>query len=216
MRRLILIPLLFFCLTAIGQNIETEVSNAICKCITEYSALKDSSLLKYCYILGATETKGLPKSSKKIEKILQQCHFELQKICPAYVDLTRRLIPMQGDWRNIADTSINTFDTSVCTIFSKYTDFYYLEHTGDTTRLSIKDGFWTDFFTAKNTYSKCSFQWTDKCNFELEFIKSNDPLRKNMSKKGDKYKYRLLSSTPTYFLLLVHYGNVWQEFKLYY
>ena len=216
MRKLILIPFLSFYLSAVGQNIETKVSNTICRCLTDNSALNDSALLKYCYILGATETRGMPKSSRKIERILVRSHYELQKSCSEYIELTRRLVPMKGDWRIVVDSSVSAIDTSICTTFSNYTEFYYLEHTGDTTHLTIKDGFWTDFFSKQNTYSKCFFKWTDACNFELEFIKSDDILRKNMSKKGDKYQYRLISSTPTYFLLLAHYRNIWQEFKLYY
>ena len=54
--------------------------------------------------------------------------------------------------------------------------------------VSIKDGLWNEQFE-DNTFSKLKFRWTSENEFMLEFIESDNLIRRNFSVKGDKYFY---------------------------
>ena len=56
----------------------------------------------------------------------------------------------------------------------------------------ITENSWKETFE-DGTISLLSFHKTSNCEFELEFIESNNELRKNFSVTGDKYQYGLSS-----------------------
>lgn len=76
--------------------------------------------------------------------------------------------------------------------FFNHNNYYYLEPTGDKVILEIKDGYWKDNFV-DNTYSKLKLIENSNCEFQIQFIESNNSLRMKFSKVGDLYRYQILN-----------------------
>lgn len=74
----------------------------------------------------------------------------------------------------------------------------YPDFNGDTVNLIIDKGLWTDNFK-DGTYSKLRFKWINDCEFEIEFIESNNPVQSQFSKKGDKYLYQIIEKKDNYY-----------------
>jgi hypothetical protein len=95
-------------------------------------------------------------------------------------------------------------------------DFYYVQpnpitKVNDTTFVSIKDKMYLERMRNGSTYSLLDIQWVDDCRFDLIFQNSNDPIKSNLSKKGDKYEYQMISSTPKSFVVKIKWLG--QEYK---
>ena len=148
---------------------------------------------------------------------VENISFRLQRICKEYKSILERLVPNKGDWETINEKPISKLNKEVCLDIFKTEQYYYLEASGDTIRLSIKNGFWQDHFK-DGTYSKLKFHWISDCEFEIEFVESNNRIRKNLSKPGDKYRYQFLEKGRSYYKLSVEVvgANQFSTFKLYY
>ncbi len=68
------------------------------------------------------------------------------------------------------------------------------------------------------TYSKLKFEWLGDCEFELEFIESNNESRKSFSKPGDKYIYQILDKKAKYYLMSAWIPGMsyFLKFKIYF
>ena len=53
------------------------------------------------------------------------------------------------------------------------------------------------------TYSKLSFEQLAPDEFVITFIESNNKIKKNFSKAGDKYYYSIISKGKNYYTLCV-------------
>ncbi len=208
----ILLPISF--LTRSQENYQ-RLSKNVCNCLSEYESLyDDSSLINHCFQLAIKQTEGMPKSKGQLEKIIIKADYNLQKNCDKYLTIRTRMDPSKGDWKRL-DSNLNThLDSLQCMGFTNHKALYYLEHSGDTTGLVIKNGLWLDQFK-DGTYSKCKFSWKSACDFELEFIKSNNNTRKN-SGVGEMFYYRIINKEVNYYLLTYHYGSVMGTFKVYF
>ena len=141
----------------------------------------------------------------------------LQRNCSEFKLMCERMYPDKGGWIHLNKKPISALDKKTCEDFIKIGKYYYLEANGDTTHLIIKNSTWEDHFL-DGTYSKLKFYWTGDCQFEIEFIESNNETRKNYSRPGDKYKYQVLEKNDGYYKLSVEgvWTNEFYTFKVYY
>jgi len=78
-------------------------------------------------------------------------------------------------------------------------DFYYLtkrteDGIVDTTFVTISNDMFLERMKNGRTYSLLNIKWQDNCKFDLIFKESNDPMKKEISKPGDVYKYEILTN----------------------
>lgn len=101
--------------------------------------------------------------------------------------------------------------------FRKHKIYKYIEFNGDTTNLKIDNDFWIDNFK-DGTYSKLKIYWSSDCYFDIEFINSNNEVRKKISHPGDKYRYTILEKFDNYYLMSVEITGIkrFSIFKIYY
>lgn len=95
-------------------------------------------------------------------------------------------------------------------------DFYYVQMNqftmkSDSTFVTITDNIYLERMKNGKTFSLLDIEWIDDCNFEIIFKESNDPFKKALSKKGDVYKYEIISSTYNSFQILMKWKE--QEYK---
>ncbi len=57
--------------------------------------------------------------------------------------------------------------------FKNQRKFYYFEVTGDTTKVIMEKGNWTDSFSDK-TFSKLTYNWINETEFELVFLNKHN------------------------------------------
>jgi hypothetical protein len=93
------------------------------------------------------------------------------------------------EWKLLNGKPKSTVTKTQCRDISALKKFYYLEsNTSKKTFVTIDNGLWYEEF-ADGTFSKLNFKWISDCEFEIEFIESNNLSRKSLSHKGEKYLY---------------------------
>lgn len=126
-----------------------------------------------------------------IDSMMNALSLRLQNRCPAFSKLTYENYENNGDYVLHSEEILGKLANEDCSMFFDHEHFYYLETTGDTVNLEIKNGIWKDHFK-DGTYSKLHFIKTSDCSFTLEFIESNNFNRANFSRPGDQFLYRVL------------------------
>lgn len=203
-------------LTAQDQNKRDSIVNLICKTIVENRTDDDTTRVniafeKYLYNFLATY------NETEREEVFTNIYYRLQRNCLEFKKILQKLIPNQGDWEILTEKPTSKVTAQDCREFKQKRYYYYLEANGSKTRVEIHEGFWTDTFT-DSTYSKLKFKWINDCEFEIEFIESNNESRKNMSKKGDTYRYSIIDRKENYYDMVLEVVGAGQlsRFKMYY
>lgn len=203
-------------LTAQEQNKRDSIANLICKTIIENRTDDDTTRIniafeKYLYTFLATY------NETEREEVFTNIYYRLQRNCLEFKKILQKIIPNQGDWEMLTEKPTSKVTAQDCREFKQKRYYYYLEANGSKTRVEIHEGFWTDTFT-DSTYSKLKFKWLNDCEFEIEFIESNNESRKNMSKKGDTYRYSIIDRKENYYDMVLEVVGAGQlsRFKMYY
>ncbi|MBC8757245.1 hypothetical protein H2O64_21425 [Kordia sp. YSTF-M3] len=155
--------------------------------------------------------------SSKVDKVGNQLYYRLQRNCLEFRELLDRLEPPKEAVVRITEKPTPEISRKQLKEFKNQKKFYYFEVAGDTTKVVMKDGFWTDSFTNK-TYSKLTYNWINDTEFELIFIESNNESRSNFSAKGDKFVYQVLSKEEDFYFMSVNIPGqkTFDKFKIYY
>jgi hypothetical protein len=205
-----------------------------CRVFSQTDAINDSLINEICKTLNSD--KNLADSARfreisqkhiypvviKIDTSKRGDAFKfisarLQRNCNEFKLMIERMYPNKGDWVHEDKKPISSLDKEICKDFIQIGKYYYLEANGDTVHLTIENNIWEDHFL-DGTYSKLKFYWTGDCEFEIEFVDSNNETRKNFSRPGDKYKYQILEKDNGYYKLSVESVGTseFYTFKVYY
>lgn len=201
-----------------GQTLEQKDSlvQVMCETIIESKGQPDTIRIQaaytdhlYPFLLNYPE--------EKIEEIGMSIFFRFQRNCVEFAEILDALNPPKGDWERVAEKPKSKLNKSSCREFLDHKDYTYLEATGDTVKLRIEGNYWIDYFK-DGTYSKLRFDWVSACEFEIEFLESNNDIRKNFSKPGDIYRYQILDKKDNYYDMSVEIEGVDTHlmFKMYY
>jgi hypothetical protein len=151
------------------------------------------------------------------QKIGQQVYYRLQRNCVEFRNLLDRLEPPKEAVTRITEKPKPEISKKQLKEFKNQKEFYYFEVAGDTTRVKMEKGKWTDSFS-DNTTSNLTYNWINETEFELVFMESNNETRSNFSVKGDKYIYQILSKKDGYYQMTVNIPGqeTFEKFKMYY
>ena len=135
-----------------------------------------------------------------VDSVAKSVFYRFQRNCPEFLRILSKMDPGTGDWEILKPEEKPKIvaTKSQCAIFDESTKLTYLENNGDKVGVDLKDGIWIDRFV-DGTYSRLNFKWINDCEFELEFIESNNETRKNLSKVGDVYSYEIISKEQSHF-----------------
>ena len=134
----------------------------------------------------------------QVEQAFDKINIRLQTTCNPYKQYMKRYDTR--DWISVDSCPSPIAGNADLKDFFLIKDFYYIEPTGDTTRVQITENSWTDFL-AGNTYSKLSLKRLSPHEFAITFKESNNKIKQNMSKVGDKYYYTIISRDRDAYLL---------------
>lgn len=175
--------------------------NVMCEEIQLSSGQSDSSIL-----LGIYGKHFFPfldaRDEKERQKIEERIFYRFQRNCADFSDLLDRLQPPEEDWIKVLEKPKNKLKKAECRNFILHRSFKYLESNGDSVLLTIEDNIWIDRFK-DGTYSKLKFKWIDNCDFEIEFIESNNKIRQQFGKPGDRYRYQVIDHAENFYIMSV-------------
>jgi hypothetical protein len=196
------------------QEQKDSVINELCNTLNTTPELKDSLRIVNAFATHVHKFVGRYSESIRLE-LLQGIFLRAQRLCPQLRILLAQVSPPQGDWRRVADKPIGKATKKDCRAFLKHEEYSYRESDGiGSVSVAIKKGIWTETF-ADGSYSRLRFRWTGDCEFDLVFIESNNIIRKNMSKPGDNFHYRILEKNDGHYSVVYELDGIYSTFKIY-
>jgi hypothetical protein len=193
-----------------------KLARKICKCL-EKEEVKTLEEMNPCFekvfvdnlkeIYKAYEIKSIEEldfNKLGVEigvKLMKECDYALEKLTPEENKFEKDFVPEKSlDCSNL-----------------KNGEFYYLNlntitKTKDTTFVTIKDNMFLEKMNNGRTYSMLDIKWKSDCEFELIYKNSNDPIKSEMSKLGEKYKYQVVSSKSNSHILKLFWEK--KEYKI--
>lgn len=212
----VVLILTMFIANAQESKITDALLDEVCESIRTGKAPSDSARINEAFMKHL-----LPLFSKmdslQAAEAWDRIFYRLQVTCPVFDEMMERFRETKGDWKTVDKKPAPAKDTSLCNEFKKHSKVYYLEPTGDTVHVTIRNGTWTESFI-DGSYSKLKFYWVNKCEFHLEFISSNNVSRKNLSRPGDRYSYQVIDKSGRSFLMSAAFVGTerYSTFKIYY
>jgi len=193
MKKLLLLVLLFQSFLSFSQTIQQIDSVTIKMCESLVSLKTETTAeARASHIFQ----KHLPEfyrklqvsSQRQADSITDKIYYRLQKNCKPFSLLLSELEENKSDWKNLDEKPTLKAEQKECKNILKGGKFYYKEHNGNIVNVTITATTWEESFE-DNTFSKLKLYPKDNCEFEIEFIESNNEMRKNLSVKGDIYHY---------------------------
>lgn len=215
-----IIPTIFFLSLAhlaISQTAtkNDSIAHLVCQFITENKHVEDTERIDkaletyvYSYMTPFdAETRG---------EVATNIELRLQRFCPEFSRMMERLVGNKGDWKEVTEKVASKLTKKECKQFLKHGKYSYLEASGDRTIVEFDSKNWTDYFV-DGTTSHLNMIWSNSCSFQIEFIESNNKIRKNLSRKGDRYNYTIISKHEDHYLMMVDVPEVelYYLFKMY-
>ena len=196
------------------SNSAEKISKEYCDCIEENQQLPVSERISECEkVLG--DLYAWDDDEQTIQNKNRQVDSILRSSCADYNEILKSMVFDNGEWIPLDTDKTTKLTEDGCTEFKSYQNFYYLEPNGDTTKLKIIDDLWIDNFAGGKYNSYLKMKWLTPCDFQIELVETTEPQRKATFKRGDVFQYRILDKTDTYFLMMVSFDDIRQEFKLY-
>ncbi len=191
--------LIFFITSKVYAQTPSQIDSLsleMCKTLEATKAMGDSISLKFTYHKHIPDfiSKFSKKTDAEYNELDDLLYFRFQKNCHAFVELLSRANKPLGDWQKFTEKPRKKLSKKECLKLEEIRNFYYTEASGGRVDVIVENGLWTEKF-ADGTFSKLYFKWKDNCEFEIEFIESNNMSRKNFSSKGDKYVYGIYNKT---------------------
>jgi hypothetical protein len=201
-------------MSAQTQAQKDSVINEVCNTLNTTSGLKDSLRIVNAFATHVHKFAGRYSESTRPE-LLEGIFLRAQRLCPQLRILLAQVSPPQGDWRRVAVKPIGKATKKDCRTFLNHEQYSYLEPDGiSSVSVAIAKGIWTETF-ADGSYSRLRLRWIGDCEFDLEFIESNNVARQSMSKPGDNYHYRILDRNDGHYSLLYEADGIFSTFKIY-
>lgn len=183
---------LAFALVACNGNKTVDIqatSEEICECLGGTEGLDSLKFAKCYQTIFYEKTEGI-SDENELNRINTQIVKNLGKTCKAAV-LSENAFSDNSDIRLVEEDRIPVLSVEDCRKFTEQAGLYYIETFGDSTRVEIKDGEYLENFK-DGSFSKLGIRWTEGCQFELTFIRSNNPIKKDFSTPGEIYKYKVI------------------------
>ncbi|WP_121668022.1 hypothetical protein [Mesonia aquimarina] len=201
-----------------AQDIIDILSKRLCKC-SEKNEIKNVNEMKPCFedllITNWKEIKEYYKAETmdeiNLEELGNKIGAKMIKECPYVLDNFSSGF-MVDEEKVDKQPDLNCNDL-------KKGDFYYLierPENGimDTTFVTISNDMFLERMKNGKTYSLLNIKWKENCAFDLIFKESNDPMKKELSKKGDVYEYEILTNSSESVFLKTTWMDRSYQFEL--
>lgn len=187
--------LILSCLSICYSQTDAEfdgITMEICKSLNENKTYPDSTRISLSleqHIPVFMQNYNL-ETEEQLEAMLDKVYARLQKNCNEFVEILIKSDRNISEWVLLEKAPVSKIQKKDCLRLTTAKHFYYLEYDGTKVHVTVENNKWTEKFE-DGTYSILNFKWTGDCEYELEFVESNNNIRKNLSSKRDKYNYVL-------------------------
>lgn len=208
-----------FPFSVFSQNIKQidSVTIAMCESLEKSKIVDDTLNVKAMFFqhLPGVYEKFNVSSQNEADSLNDKIYYRLQRNCNLFREILRRLEPNKSDWKILNEKPLSKISENDFKKFIKHGKFTYKEYNGSIVSVTIEKNVWLEIFE-DGTYSKLKFISKKDGEFDLEFIESNNEIRKNFSIKGDIYNYGLfLKDENCYHTWVKNKDNTMSSFKLY-
>lgn len=146
------------------------------------------------------------------KRLFAQIYYRLLKNCDEF----RTLFPAEpfsnGYGEQSTEPMIN-ISKEQCNHFDEISKYYYIDGNSKKVEVTLRDNLWIEKFE-DNTYSKLYYRKKSNCQFELEFIESNNFSRGNLSVKGEKYLYKIFNEENEIYSIYLKNKETYYTFKI--
>ena len=214
MKTYIFLILLFYSSYSRSQYTKAvdSLNNEICKSLVQNKNLNNEIRINTVNNSHITPYLSKFKDSIIQKEIFQQIFYRLQKDCNEFVALFSNKSP-ESTWFTQNEKPLQIISKEECNNFSKTSKYYYVENDGNKVEVTLKDNLWVEKFS-DNTFSKLRYKNKGNCEFELEFIESDNVSRKNLSIKGEKYLYKLYNEDNLTYSVYTKNKETYYIFKI--
>lgn len=201
-----------------SQNLVNKLSKQLCECL-EKEKIKNINEMNGCFediiIDNLKEIKQFYNARTfeeiNIEELAGKVGVKMMNEC----NYVRDNFPsggLEGDKRVEKQPDLKCDDI-------RKGDFYYVKtapnQVQDTTYVTITDKMYLERMKKGQTYSLLDINWTSDCKFTLTFSESNDPFKKEMSKKGDIYQYEVVQNNANSMFLQINWKGKDYQFEMF-
>ncbi|WP_316633021.1 hypothetical protein [uncultured Flavobacterium sp.] len=214
MKKYLLVALLLYINLSRSQSIKSvdSLNMEICKSLAQNKALNNEIRINTINNSHITPYLAKFKDSLVQREVFEQIFFRLQKNCNEFVALFPNKHP-ESSWSMQNEKPLDKISKEECNHFDKISKYYYIENDGNKVEVTLSDDLWIEKFS-DGTFSKLTFRKKGSCEFELEFIESNNISRKNLSIKGDKYLYKLYDEENETYSVYTQNKETYYTFKI--
>lgn len=207
--------ILIFCFNlSPAQSIKSvdSLNIEICKSLVQNKDLNNE--IRVNTINNSHITPYLTKLKDSIvqKKTFELIFYRLQKNCNEFVALFPNKAK-ESSWSMQNEEPLEKISKERCNHFDKISKYYYFENDGNKVEVTLSDNLWIEKFS-DNTFSKLHYRKKGNCQFELEFIESNNISRGNLSIKGDKYLYKLYDEENETYSVYTKNAETYYTFKI--
>ncbi|WJS96845.1 hypothetical protein NYQ10_10405 [Flavobacterium johnsoniae] len=215
MKASLLLILFFLSSFSRSQTVQAvdSLNIEICKALVQNKNLNNEirvNTITNSYIIPYMKKFG---DSITRQKAFELIFFRLHKNCNEFVALFPQ--PKEADgWTIQYEKPVEKSTREQCNQLTKNSTYHYFENDGNKVEVTLSHNLWTEKFS-DNTISKLHFKQKGNCEFELEFIESDNISRKNMSIKGDKYLYKIYDEDSDSYRVYLKNKETYYTFKLF-
>lgn len=194
-----------------GQDLYDKLARKMCKCLENQDDLSQdafsvclegvlteylSEILEFHGLSSFAEFDAAEFAMKLNGKLVKRCDFVIERYMKSIEQYQPKFVPDPNP--QCADIHVGDY-------------FYVLVNPEteipDTTYVTFTDNEYYERMNNGKTYSRLSLTWVSDCRFKLNFIESNDPFKKNLSKPGDVYQYDIRKVTEHSFVAQIKYDG---------
>lgn len=212
--------LFLICSISFSQNIDDKrdlLINNLCKILTKNKNLNDLESVNLVNQDVSLVEYFKDFSKEEIQAEEEAIFYRFQKNCKEYTDIIRKFSEKNNEnWINLENLPKSTINKKEYKLIKSASELYYFDYEGNKTIVKIEDNNWIEYFIDES-FSKLKLYWIKNNDFNLEFLESNNSMKKSFSRKGEKYKYRILSKENNYYWIAYYAKDLSTivKFKLY-
>lgn len=192
------------------------MSNQICECI-DLNKAENVDQMMPCIEQAALKNVEALKAENGVESITEiDTDLMGNKVGARLLKTCDRAITIFGNAGQTNEKIVEKQKNLSCADI-KNGEFYYLTNqlngqNADTTYVTISDDLFLERMKYGRTFSLLNVSWKSDCEFELEFVQSNDPLKRELSTPGEIYKYEIIRIEGPSVFVKVFWKN--EEFQV--
>jgi hypothetical protein len=219
-KQLILSLTIYFFLNNLSaQNIKSidSLTVEMCKSLSTITGISNKEKIESVFKnhLSNYFDKLQISSQVDADTINTRVYYRLQKNCAIFGKILAELEENKSDWKTLSEKPGSKLQALDYKSFSEGGSFYYKEYNGDIVNVLLSKNSWTETFK-DGTKSNLLFLPKTNNEFELEFIESNNEMRKNFSVKGEIYRYGIYAKeNDELFVWVISKEKQFLGFKLY-